>query len=163
MESEVCSKVICKDIAGNTYDVPIEKLVFRPSAYAVILQNNQILLTPNWNGYDFPGGGVKLGEPIENGLQREVKEETGLEVYVGPIILCGDSFFKMPYSGKFVHALAHYYLCTSVGGTLSTDFLVEHEKEYSGMPVWVDLVKISTIKFYSALDAQDVLAKAQQY
>ena len=160
MANDVCVKVVCKDIEGKKYEICADQLVFRPSVYAVIVHNKQVLLTPNWDGYDFPGGGVKLGEPIEAALQREVKEETGLEVHVGQIILCGDSFFKMPYSGKFVHAVAHYYLCTIVGGALSTEFLTIKEKEYSAMPAWIDLSAIDRIKFYSALDGKRVLMQA---
>lgn len=32
-----------------------------------------------------PGGVLELGESIEDGLRREVREETGAEVHVGPL------------------------------------------------------------------------------
>lgn len=162
MTNNVCAKIVCKDIEGKKYEIDVDQLVFRPSVYAVIVRNNQVLLTPNWDGYDFPGGGIELGEPIETALRREVKEETGLEVVVDQIVACGDNFFKMPYSGTFVHAVAHYYTCTITGGALSTEFFVEHEKEYMCMPEWIDLSAVNNIKFYSALDAEMVLEKAKQ-
>ncbi len=154
------NKVVCRDIAGKTYEVETGQLVFRPSVYAVIMRDNKVLLSKNWDGYDFPGGGIELAETVEAALKREVKEEAGLEVTVGSIITCGDSFFKMPYSGKFVHAIAMYYFCEVVGGVLSKEFFDEHEKEYGDMPEWIDLAVIKNTKFYSALDAKMVLTKA---
>jgi 8-oxo-dGTP pyrophosphatase MutT (NUDIX family) len=74
-------KIICKDIKGNEYAVPVEQLSFRPSVYGIIIQEGKILLSKQWDGYDFPGGGIKLGETIEQALLREVKEETGLMSY----------------------------------------------------------------------------------
>lgn len=32
------------------------------------------------SGYDFPGGGLEIDENPTNGIRREIKEETGLEV-----------------------------------------------------------------------------------
>ena len=34
----------------------------------------------HWRGWEFPKGGVKKDENIENAIKREVKEETGLEI-----------------------------------------------------------------------------------
>ncbi|MEW6295247.1 MAG: NUDIX domain-containing protein [Candidatus Diapherotrites archaeon] len=35
-----------------------------------------------WKGdYTFPGGHIKSGEKLEDAVKREVKEETGLNVY----------------------------------------------------------------------------------
>ena len=36
----------------------------------------------NWEP---PGGALKVGEFVEDGLRREVKEETGVEIDVGPV------------------------------------------------------------------------------
>lgn len=155
-------KVTCTDIAGKTYNVSSNKLTFRPAVYAVIIDNNKVLLSKNWDGYDFPGGGIKLEETIEKALQREVHEETGLNVTVGPIVLCGDSFFKMPFDGKFIHTIAMYYICTVKDRALSTEFFDAHEKEYAGMAEWINLSAIKNIKFYSALNGIKVIEKAMQ-
>lgn len=50
----------------------------RTAARGVIFLNNQILLNKNSKGeYLFPGGGLKSGETIVEGLRREIAEETG--------------------------------------------------------------------------------------
>ena len=53
---------------------------------AVILDDDRILLEkrknmPSKGKWSIPGGLVELGERIEEAIIREVKEETGLEVY----------------------------------------------------------------------------------
>jgi len=74
--------VTCIDTARNTYEVPISDLIWRPAAYGIIIQDKHILLSPQHDGYDLPGGGVDLGETMEEGCIREVKEETGMDVAI---------------------------------------------------------------------------------
>ena len=53
---------------------------------AIILEGDKILLEkrknmPSKGKWSVPGGLVELGESVENAVIREVKEETGLDVY----------------------------------------------------------------------------------
>lgn len=45
----------------------------------VLIKDNKILVQRERNGneYALPGGHIKIGETLENGLIREFKEETG--------------------------------------------------------------------------------------
>ncbi len=149
--------ITCKDIEGNTYQVPANELAFRPAVYAVIIKDGQILMSKQWDGYDFPGGGIELGEPTESALIREVKEETGVDVVVNNIIQCQDSFFKLPFSGTFVHSIHLYYQCQIMGGELSAEFLNEQEKQYAGEPEWLELNKIKNVKIYTSADVDKLL------
>jgi len=153
-------KVVCNDIYGKTYEVAVDQLSFRPSVYGVIINDGKILLSRQWGGYDFPGGGIELGETVEQALIREVKEETGLEVRVGHIITAGNSFFKFPFGEKYVQAIVLYYWCEVIGGTLSADFLDECEKQYADKPEWIDIKEIEKIKFYSAIDSVKLIHEA---
>ena len=78
--------IICKDVFGNQYTVPIDDLNIRVGVYAVIIEDNKILLTRQWDGYSLIGGGVEKGETIEESIVREVKEETGLTITPDKII-----------------------------------------------------------------------------
>ncbi|MBD3279521.1 MAG: NUDIX domain-containing protein [Candidatus Pacebacteria bacterium] len=152
-------QVTCEDVEGKTYQVGTDQLTFRPAVYGVIVKDGKILMSKQWDGYDFPGGGIELGEPTDKALLREVKEETGLDVKMGRILHCEHSFFKLPFKGNFVHSIHMYYECRVVGGEISTEFLDEQEKQYADKPEWVDLSKITKVKIYSSGDTNKVLEK----
>ncbi|MBD3250026.1 MAG: NUDIX domain-containing protein [Candidatus Pacebacteria bacterium] len=159
--TKTSKKITCQDIKGKTYSVPLSKLRFRPAVYGVIIENDQVLLSKQWDGYDFPGGAVELGEGLETALIREVKEETGLDIKPGKIIHAEHSFFKLPYSGDFVQSIHLYYQCQVKGGELSTKFFDEHEKKYADLPEWIKLSQVSQYKIYSSVDPKAVLDRAK--
>lgn len=57
----------------------------------MIYNNDQILvqdrLNPDWPGITFPGGHVELHESFVDSVIREIKEETGLDIF--NLQLCG--------------------------------------------------------------------------
>lgn len=152
--------VICVDKEKNKFEVPVEKLFFRPSVYGVIIKADKILLVHQWDGYDFPGGGIDLGEDLSEALVREVREETGLDVHVGDIVACENSFFKR-YEEHYWHSLLIYQACEVVGGELSIAGLDEAEKTWThDLPEWVPLADISKIKFYNSVDSLKIIQTA---
>ena len=51
-------------------------LIFNPHGQLFLMKS------PKWRGkYVVPGGHVELGESLEEALRREIKEETGLDIY----------------------------------------------------------------------------------
>lgn len=153
--------VICTDIRGNKYSVSTDKLSFRPSVYAVIIEKNKVLLSKQWDGYDFPGGGVELGETIEEALKRETWEETGVKIAVGDIVYCKDAFFKFTFGRqKYKQSILMYYLCRKIGGSLTDKNLLDYEKKYTGKPEWIDVDKVKDIKFYNSVDSVEIVRQA---
>ncbi|GAB3665462.1 NUDIX hydrolase [Echinicola sediminis] len=75
-----------------------------PTVGAVIFNlENKILLcrSPKWNNqYVIPGGHIEKGEKMEEALLREVKEETGLDVYELKLVSIQESVNSEHFSEK---------------------------------------------------------------
>ncbi|OGY89900.1 MAG: hypothetical protein A3B30_03175 [Candidatus Komeilibacteria bacterium RIFCSPLOWO2_01_FULL_52_15] len=163
MPSKNSKKVICHDIDGKTYEFDSSELRFRPSVYGILIKDNKILLSPQWDGYDFPGGGMELHETVHEGLVREFLEETGFTVQPQQLIACESSFFYPKYSKlstQPANTVLIYYTVTLVKGRLSTDGFDETEKAYAKIAEWIDLDKIEALKFLNPVDSVAIIHKA---
>ncbi len=101
----------------------------RLAVRALILQQDRLLLVNAWpinpqttnpqagaqsDLWCAPGGGVEANTSLPENLQREVMEETGLSVAVGPPVLVNE--FHDP-AVRF-HQVDIYFRCTITGGPL---------------------------------------------
>lgn len=152
--------VTCIDLNGKKYKVPVNKLAFRPSVYGIITQNNKVLLVKQWDGYDIPGGGVEIGEILEEALKREVFEETGLEIKIGKVIHTQSEFLKLPHVGKFVESILLYYSCQIIGGKITDEYFDKYEKKYAAKAEWVEIRKLKNFKFYNQINNEKVINEA---
>ena len=75
--------------------------------------------------WSLPGGGLELGESLEAGTAREVLEETGLVVDVGPMIEVFDRILVGDDGGVEFHFVLVDYLCRPRGGRLQAGSDVE--------------------------------------
>ncbi|MEK7615535.1 MAG: NUDIX domain-containing protein [Patescibacteria group bacterium] len=152
--------VTCHDKDGNEREVPAADLTWRPSVYGVIVRDQQVLLTPCWDGWDFPGGGMDIHETLEQALVREVWEETGYTVERGELLGCFDSFFIYPDGVRTAHAMLTYYTCDVMSGEISVENLTDFEKKYGGKAQWIPLNMVHTLKFYNHVDSLALIAEA---
>jgi ADP-ribose pyrophosphatase YjhB (NUDIX family) len=95
---------------------------------AVIVRDGKALLIkrghePRKGEWSLPGGIVEVGESLLDALRREVREETGLEVTIGPHIETFDRVHRDSDGRVRYHFVIVDYLCTSPDGdaVASTD------------------------------------------
>ncbi len=90
---------------------------------ALIFDEDRILLVqrgkePLRGYWSLPGGAVETGEPLELALQREVLEETGLEVAVDSLAVVFERIMPDATGACEFHYVLIDFYCHSVGGSL---------------------------------------------
>ena len=90
---------------------------------AVIVQLGKVLIVkrahaPRKGEWSLPGGRVELGESLVEATRREIREETGLDVDVGPLIELFDRIHRRDERVQDHFVIADY-LCTPCGGNLA--------------------------------------------
>jgi 8-oxo-dGTP diphosphatase len=68
--------------------------------------------------WSLPGGAVEIGETLETCVVREMAEETGLDVDVGPVIEVFDRITRDDEGRVQYHYVLVDYLCRPSGGSL---------------------------------------------
>jgi 8-oxo-dGTP diphosphatase len=90
---------------------------------AVIVDGDRVVLIrrkfePLKGQWSLPGGAVELGETLEACVAREMREETGLDVEVGPVIEVFDRITHDAEGRVWFHYVLVDYLCWPRGGAL---------------------------------------------
>jgi 8-oxo-dGTP diphosphatase len=90
----------------------------------VVVDNRHVLLVkrghaPLLGEWSLPGGSVEVGETLEEAVVREVAEETGLTVSVGPVIEVFDRIQRSADGLIEYHFVIVDYLCHPVAGSLA--------------------------------------------
>lgn len=96
----------------------------RLAVRAIILHRQRLLLVNAWPGggsdlWCAPGGGVESGRSLPDNLRRELHEECGLSIDVGPLALVNE--FHDPASG--FHQVELFFRCRLLSGELPESWL----------------------------------------
>ncbi|WP_339810741.1 NUDIX domain-containing protein [uncultured Imperialibacter sp.] len=94
-------------------------IIFNPESKVLLCKSKK------WGDkYVFPGGHIELGEKMEDALIREVKEETGLEIFDIQLI----SLQEAVYSDTF-EAQRHFIFIDFLCKTNSSEVVLNDEAE----------------------------------
>jgi 8-oxo-dGTP diphosphatase len=90
---------------------------------AIILDRDRVLLIergrPPLQGYwSLPGGVLEVGERLEEGIRREVLEETGLQIRTRGVVEIFERIMHDAAGKPEYHYVLVDYLCRVTGGTL---------------------------------------------
>lgn len=158
MTTPINKTIVVKDVFNNEYQTNLADLTQTLRTYAVIIRDDKLLLTKQWDGYSLPGGGVDKGESLEQALERELKEETNLDVKAGTMFYDTFRLFQRNADSKPVQAFMFYFTAASVSGNISTQAITKSEKGYvTGNAEWVSLKTLDTITFRHSVDLNEIL------
>jgi len=139
-------------IYGNKIQVAKNKFKIRVSAYAVIIHEGKLLLvnTRTSRKWFFPGGGVEIGETLEETVKREVKEETGIEVEVEQFLSFKETFFYYDPEDIAFQNYGMYFKCSPKSFQLTEKYQVKFDE--AEKPEWVNLNDLKKENFQSPAD-----------
>jgi ADP-ribose pyrophosphatase YjhB (NUDIX family) len=101
--------------------------------------------------WSLPGGTLEVGETLQEGLAREMREETGLEVEVGQLVEVFDRITRDAGGRVQFHFVLADYVCRPTGGTLQAD-------SDASDATWADTADLAP---YGLADTtRDVISKA---
>ena len=118
----------------------------RIAAYALLLRDDEVLLTRmsertripgRWT---LPGGGIDHGEDPREALVREVYEETGLHISAGVVADVHSSHFTGPRSDGLVedyHGIHLIFLATVLPGSEDVEPHVTEVDGSTDLAVWM--------------------------
>lgn len=102
-------------------------------AVKAVIQNaaGKFLIMREGERWQAVGGRLEKGERLEEGLRREVQEETGItDLTVGKVIHV-DEWFSKP-EGELKHIVALFFLCNTLADTV---ILSSEHQEYAWVTV----------------------------
>lgn len=88
---------------------------------AVVVRDGRALVVkrahePRKGEWSLPGGLLELGESLHDAVRREIKEETGLDIDVGPIVETFDRVHRDDLGRIRYHFVIVDFVCWANGG-----------------------------------------------
>lgn len=118
---------------------------------AVVLRGGNVCLIrrgkpPKAGEWSLPGGSVELGETLETAVQREVREETGLDVTLGPLIDAVNFIEESADGVRFHYVLIDYLAHAKPGQPTAGSDAAEAKfftiEEALRLPLWSETKRI---------------------
>lgn len=116
----------------------------------LIIKNERVLTMQYQYGgqevFNLPGGNLELGEHLSDALAREMKEELGIEVAVGEMILVGEVYFE-ERKKHTLHLLFE--------GKITAGEPTLNPAETSALAIkWLDVADLAKVNLYPNISKQ---------
>ena len=118
--------------------------VFGVRATALIVQNNQLLVTKEGDYFYTIGGAIQVNESTEEAVVREVREELGVKAQAGQLAFVVENCFEQ--DGVSYHNIEFHYLVN----LLEDAPLTMQEDEKRQPCEWIDLNQLQNIQLVPA-------------
>lgn len=117
---------------------------------AVLIRDGKILVQREKNGdeYALPGGHVKIGETLEAGLVRELREEIGVSAECARMLWSEECFWK--WSGRQAHTVTFYFLVElTEDSCVPKDNVFAEQQDNANVVVgWLPLEELGNVTVY---------------
>lgn len=125
---------------------------------AVLVKNGKILVQRERDGneYALPGGHVKIGETLEDGLIRETMEEMGVRIKCRRMLWSEECFWE--WNGKQAHNIAFYYLVDLEENSEIQDngMFVSQKDNCNVVLGWMPVEEIQDVTIYPAFIKNEI-------
>jgi ADP-ribose pyrophosphatase YjhB (NUDIX family) len=122
----------CYDVAGNTVVVPPDKVIFRPAAYGILIENDQVLLTSHskTNLWHPPGTILEPDETPAQALKQHFRHIAGLTPLVGPLLFVEDQYRLDEDKQAWHLSVLYYVLERPLYSTMTASDMEMHEANW---------------------------------
>ncbi len=130
----------CEDCGFTYYANPCS------ATAAFIVNNKEEMLVvrrakePAKGTLDLPGGFCDMGETVEEGMRREIEEETGLKVQDIQYLFSSPNVYQ--YSGMGIHTLDMDFLVR-----VSCDSIPIHAADDAAEAIWIPINEVNPAEF----------------
>ena len=131
-------------MSQQDFRTKVGKTVFGVRATALIVQNNQLLVTKEDDYFYTIGGAIQVNERTEEAVVREVKEELGVKAQAGKLAFVVENRFEQ--DGISYHNIEFHYLVD----LLEDAPLTMQEDEKTQPCEWIDLDQLQNIQLVPA-------------
>ena len=130
----------CEDCGFQYYANPCSA-----TAAFIVNEKNEMLVVrrakePAKGTLDLPGGFCDMGETVEEGMRREIEEETGLQVTDIRYLFSSPNVYE--YSGMGIHTLDMDFLVPVAGSTLAVK-----AADDAAEALWIPISEINPADF----------------
>ena len=146
LEIKMDRTIAAETYYGETISVSFSDLFHRVSVYCIILDQDRLLMVRTSNNkWYFPGGGLEIGEAINEGLAREAREELNAEIEVGALLHADEVVYYHDPNGIAAQLVRLYYACRTTTHEFHSDN-AEERNEFLGIG-WVSLNNLDPNEF----------------